>query len=596
MFFGAILLLWHIYNLAMKSFHGLNHKRMNFEEAFAELDSLLSISLSDENIQELRTQLGEVQTMSELVAFTKEHFKTMYDDLHGMLTDFVLDYLPQDICSVHGILINPERMPCPIGDAIDYIAVSDGSVKTIQDTPETVVYYGNVDLTISQGAAVVMKTCHPVSAEGNVFLSAGGETVVNSTGPVHLALSDRARATVEEAAMVELTDRTFLESKSGNPEIVATDEAQFVVSGGSADITMAGTARGVILNRANPDEHYQVDQKGYSLLFVENSELNNFEVDQSGQSVLIKGSVNDLHAAMLRDAIVPWRNQKAEYIEHADFIEDPDMIRLRMQPFLPELDEQQRAAWMQADTGWELCQLMKDWIPEMVQKGLTGRILRNNFRLETMICAQIYHEQRIVFSFADNHEPRYYFGSQMVHTTGGDCPVYGFENTLVLTEQKAEIAQSASAIGSGESVILARGNAHAIGQDSSQLVACEQATVWGNHETSIDACDHTTVYAADNAQVTGRDHAWIELYGNSKATVEGDCRVVSAGDCTIETFDKAKVWQATYVNGSSRPTVTAHNGEAKVGVLECWESFNALRMDWEREKDQSLQKSAGLHR
>ena len=57
---------------------------MNFEEAYKELDSLLSISANDENIQELRTKLGEVETISELAAFTKEHFKTMYDDLRSL--------------------------------------------------------------------------------------------------------------------------------------------------------------------------------------------------------------------------------------------------------------------------------------------------------------------------------------------------------------------------------------------------------------------------------------------------------------------------------------------------------------------------------
>ena len=568
---------------------------MNFEEAYKELDSLLSISANDENIQELRTKLGEVETISELAAFTKEHFKTMYDDLRGLLTNFVLEYLPQDVCCVQGILINPERMPYPIGDAMDYIAVSDGTVKTIQDTPENVVYYGNVDLTISQGSAVVINTCHPVSSKGNVFLCAGGETVVNSTGPVHLALSDRARATVEGAAMVELTDRTFLESKSGNPEIVATDEAQFMVSGGSADITMAGTARGVILNKANPNERYQVNQRGCSLLFVEKDEPKNYEVNQSDQSVFISGSVNDLHAGMLRDAIVPWRNQKAECLENNFFNQEPDMIRLHMQPFLPELNERQREAWLQADSGSDLCQLMKDWIPEMVQKGLTGQILRQNFNSSTMIDAGIYHEQDTLSSFMKTNVPRYYFGCQMVQAIGAECPVYGFENTLVVTDQKAEVAQSASAIGFRDSVILARGNAHAIGHNGSKLVASEQATVWGNHDTLIDTNDYATVYAADNAQVTGRDHAWIELYGSSKATVEGNCRVVSAGDCTIETFDNAKVWQATYVS-DCQPTVVSHNGEAKVDVLESLESFKALLLDWEQKKNQPLQKSAGLHR
>ena len=260
------------------------------------------------------------------------------------------------------------------------------------------------------------------------------------------------------------------------------------------------------------------------------------------------------------------------------------------------MDEQQRGAWIQADNEYDLCRQMKDWIPEMVEKGLTGDLLRENFSRWALYSSNIYTGQNEGYQAVYSEVPQHFFGDQLVNASGCKDPIYCYENTLLLTpDNKGPVSQSASVIGSGKSEVVAQGNARAIMCKQSKLKANDHVTAWGNHQTDIEANGFATIYGADYARVKGHDHAWLELCGNSTATAEQDCRVISIGDCQIETFDNVKVRQLSYVNDCV-PTVIAHNDANEVTKINSREGYIALRNEWEQEASKQVHKSVGVRR
>lgn len=302
---------------------------MNTEELKQELLSMLEQKGCDLSMSPFDT-LGESQTASELAGWMVENFNELYKVLRAELCDFVMHSFDPKVWEAQGLLINPKEIPSE--KAIDgkLVVVTDGSVKTIQNVSDKVDYYGNVDLVIKDGTANVWDTRNPVLNEGADFLKLMGSTEAISLGNTMLELNDQARAIASNAFDIKVSDHAYVESKAGNPKITATDHAQYLVSGGSAEVKQEHEARGVILNASNPDEIYQITAYGTGVLFIEDESSKNIAtVDRMTGGFHFDGDseLDKTTKSRLIDMVIPQHkgagNEDLSELTHfIDFIHD----------------------------------------------------------------------------------------------------------------------------------------------------------------------------------------------------------------------------------------------------------------------------------
>lgn len=572
---------------------------MNVKETINELCSHLEPFQLDKEASKLIDQLDHVWTASELALFTCEHFNTLYYYLGDRLNDIVKDSLSPEIWASYGVLINPEVLPDCKNMELCYLVVADGSVKTVQDKNVNATYYGDVDLTISKGDATVINTRHPVTAKDEAYLYVRGTTVVNSTGPVVLKLLDQSRAVVENAKEVTVGDRAFLESKAGNPIIYASGQAQYVISGGSATINHSQGARGAILNSSNPEGSFKLRYDGEGVILLDAPEINNYLLHRIGGKVaLFNAKVGPEVQQRLLDSIVPWRNSANQAIKEC-LIKPMDITRVKedLRPFLPTLNEEDIRLFENAKDEHDLCMTISDWIPEMVEKGLTGDFLREHFTSRGLMKGNIFtgdvnYQPHLILNLG----PQYHFGDQVVNTIGHDQPFYGYEKTvLIARDNEATVSQNASLFALGASDVTAKGESNAYVSHNTSLYVEDHANALGMNDVFIAACDYAKVTAGDNARVQGHDHAWVELAKNSSAMAYQDCMVVSYGNNKVETHDNAKVAHLTYYDGSN-PTVISHNGADSTVKIDSIVELEALKAARNLEQSASQRHTTGIRR
>ena len=302
---------------------------MNIEQVKQELLSKLEQKGCDLSVQPF-DNFRESQTASELASCMVEKFKELYKVMGADLCDFVMHTFDPKVWEAQGLLINPEEISGDKSIDSKLVVVADGSVKTVQNTEREVDYYGNVDLVIKSGMANVWDTRFPVLNENCDILTLMGHTQAISHGYSILDLKDHASAEVSNAFMIEVRDHAYVESKAGNPQITAKDHAQYLVSGGSAEVTQEQEARGVILNKNNPDETYKITAQGTGVLLIEDETKPNMDAAELMSGGFILKACGDLDKSTLDhliDMVVPKHKgadneDLSELTRYIDFIHD----------------------------------------------------------------------------------------------------------------------------------------------------------------------------------------------------------------------------------------------------------------------------------
>ena len=569
---------------------------MDVDKAIRELQHLLELRTGDRAVYDLLRGLREVETASELAAFTTGNFDRLHTLLGERLGDFIIASSSPEVWAQQGLLVNPEVIPYRSDLQETYLAISDGSVKTVQDKPVNVQYFGDVDLTISDGVAIVMDTRHPVKAENDAYVVAHGKTAVNGTGPVVLRLYDLSRAEVENAEWIELADRSFLSSKGGNPKIVAGGQAQYLISGGSATIEHKDNARGAILNAANPEGSFKVRMGGDGMLFIENSRIKNCELSRfGGRTFLYIGYANEEVKQRLLNTFVPWQDPSKQVVMKClDTPMDISRLKEELKPFLPKMSKEESYYYEGIKSENILCTILKDKIPAMVENGLTGQFLREHFTSDGLWTARIFVENDADLGLMNRKtEPVYIFGDQTLCAQNLNCPVLGFENVVLNVKNNVTtVSQNASVFADGLSCITAKGESKAFVQDRSDLRITDHAKAFVKGDSHVLANGNAEVIAAGHTSVNGYGHAWVELCNQSKATVNQACRVVCYDGNSVESFDAVKVAYP----GEDRPAVTAHNGPEALVKLDAPDALKAFKGLWEKETLLQEQKNKGLRR
>ena len=379
--------------------------------------------------------LHESQTATELADYVALHFTDLYQVLKSALCEYVIKSLTPEVWAESDVLVNPTSIPFDYDDLVDYIVVGDGSVKTKQDQCVNATYYGNVDLEVVDGYATVIDTIHPVHVAGRCEVSVGGHTQVYGHGYSFFTLKEHSRAVLEGAGDVFVTDNAFLESKSGKPVITASGRAQYLISGGSADIDQTESARGAILNVTNANESYKVAFMGDGLLFLEDAQVGNVEVDLLGHGMVVADYPTVVVKNQFLDWIVP-RHKGGVEVSKCCLMEPLCMNRLKedLKPYAMEMKGLAKDLAACKDEH-EVVSAIHRYLPDMVAKGLNGDFLRNHFTYQAL-CGEN------IFVADDRHSTCrpmggykvFCFDNVLVNVHNSAHMVYAYEQSIVLAD------------------------------------------------------------------------------------------------------------------------------------------------------------------
>lgn len=415
---------------------------LNFEETKQAFLTLLERCKCYRPI-ELRTRLRiekglrESQTVNDLTECVANYMDELYAAYKNWFLELVRESLSPEDWKAQNIHFDVPHNPFPWPERVKYIVVSDGSMEMTQDYAGRITYYGNVNLTVLQGIAIVKGTSYPVKAYKKSNVCAEGETTVIATDGSYVVLKDYAKVEASGTCEIDAKDHAFVESRSNRVRISARCDSQVLIHGGVEQLELKDNARCVILGDGSVDRPIVSDMWFDTLLFTYEMDVELIHRKNRNCGIILAAEDYNLSASVLCDLIVPRHNR--EYKFQAQCIEVPlELSRLKndLAPYLKGVvDELDLKAMELAKDEKEVCNIVKDYLIPLRNKGLDGEFLRSHFTNLTLLGCGIYsgvYPSHWAFR-ADHYDPKYYFGDRLVFVDDYGGKLYGFENTLFLS-------------------------------------------------------------------------------------------------------------------------------------------------------------------
>lgn len=549
----------------------------------------------------LSSDLSKAETASEVAALLADRFGRLEKRFGEAFLSLVKESFSPEVWEPLGVFVNPKTIP---DRGLDhYYVLADGSVKTVQDEAASATYYGDVDLTVKWGIAFVQDTKNRVLIDGNGSVIAQGNTQVYATGHGLVDLQDHARAIVQDDVTVQTFDHSFVESIGGRPDITAYGQSRFLISEGSAKIQMYEFSRGMLLSADRLLKPIKVLTGGEGVLYVGPGNPNNVRITKkSDDCIILDGNVQHIAPEEIRGLILP------EYGERNLRIGDPIMnpldgeqLKADLVPYLPTWHDQvDRDLYEWATNEKSICAAIQAYIPEMVQKGLTGDFLRTHFTEQTL------NANRII-TRADNadelslllHEalrdPCYFFGDLLVNDRFCTGPVYGFEHTLVLAGGGAVINGSANAIVTGEGSLKAYGTGKVFALDDASVEAFDRVQLYLEGTSRGVTTGQVYVRAHDESHLLGHGHMQAELYDHCTMVANEHSRVLTLGDNQVSVMGQAEVAFPTFDIGH-KANIELKSNEATLIGLDNPDRVERYRGAMANEQSRELTRSTGWGR
>lgn len=569
---------------------------MNAFESKKELLSLLEGHSFDPESVRL-SHLETADTASDVAGYVSRNFASLYEVLGSQLCDFVRNSLPQKVWEAHQVLINPDYVINEGDGVAQFIVVSDNEHHTLQYEGTKAIYYGDVYLWINGGTATVVDSKGEIQAIETANVRAGGYAKVYADEINHLELVGHASAVVKDGGLIIVKENAFLESTGGRPLIHASDNAQYLISGGSPSVVHKDGARGVI---AESVSKIKMLCEGNGVLFCQkDSEFHNITVTD-GRPLMITGYGSNLIKERYIDAIIPRYHGKMR--EQKTCITEPLTVKqlaADLRPYLYGIDAlQPNTLESRCTDELGVCQLISKHIPELVERGLNADFLRDHFTYETLVRSNIhvdednYHPYRPV-----SDERQYAFGNVFINALDYDQPIVGYENSVIAGQNSPEILvkQHSTGFSINSGKISASDQAAAFGANMAQIFAEDNAFVGGFNECKIEARGNAQVHAFDNAFVEGHDHNFITLFHNAKASVNDRCSVVCLSSNMVKATGDAQVAELTFAQ-HSKPTLTEESTVTNIIKLGDMREYEYFSKKWVNECDTGQYKSSGLRR
>lgn len=577
---------------------------MNVEETKQAMIALIESNASikwDKRDSNLAEELRQAETASDVAVLLVACFDRLENYFGEEFLSIVKNSLSPDIWNALGVFVNPKYIP-DCGYDMHYV-LSDGTVKTVQDHNVSVSYYGDVDLTVKEGAAFVQDTKNRVKVEDNGFVVARGHTQVYATGHSSVDLQGHARGIVQDDVIVQTFGQSFVESIGGRPDITAYDQSRFLISEGSAKIEMFNFSRGMLISADNHRDPIKVLTGGEGLLYVGPGNPGGVLIKKkNADCVILDGQKQHITPEEIRDVIIPeYGNQKLRIGDSIQTSLDAERIKMDLSPYLPAWNqdwEKDMFAW--ASNEKEIAVAIKSYIPDMVQKGMTGEFLRSHFTEKTL------HANRIFMNVADQEQlssllfdtelsPCYFFGDQLVNDRLCNAPVYGFEHTLVISSKSAEINASANAIVVGDGQLKANGTGKVFALNNANVEASNQVKLYLEGASKGVTNGSVYVKAYGESQLFGHGHTNAELYDRCMMVANDDSRVLALGDNELIMMGKTEVAFPNYETGH-QANITIKSNETTLKGLDRPEQVGRYKASMVNDQSSTLIRSTGLGR
>ena len=541
------------------------------------------------DITDIVENLKRADSGCDIAACIAERFNEIALSYGEAFLNTVKATLSTEIWANHGVLFNPEVFT-DTGHEV-YHVLADGSVKTVQDNGLTAFYYGDVDLRVKDGVATVYDSKNIVSVERYGAVKASGRTRVTGSDFNYIDLYDQATATVEGNGLIWANDDSFVESKGGYTRIYASGQAQLVVNGGSARLFMSGSARGVVLAHGDESHPIQVNFMSEGALYIPDQEASHVRfLSLNDSGVLLRHPFAGTSQEEMMRLIVP-RFYQVEPTSIKQILEPlpTDYLRASLTPYLPDWkDVHDRTCYERAADELDLCQALVNYLPEMVQKGVTGEFLGTHFTEQTLckngIYLRDYREPGETYVY--DYKTLYYFGDQTVNTEAHSATVYGFDNTLIIVNNDypiVKIGGNATAIAQDRAKVHAYDHASVFATGESQIEAHDKSFVRLSNLASVVATDETHIQAFGYSSVKGLGEAKVELYGNSKGLFSERCQALAGGENVVEVSGQAHIAYPAYADGPES-TITQRSKEVTLVRLNSPEAVVKYRDSMSTEK------------
>ena len=494
-------------------------------------------------------RLSAADTVTEVAQVLREEMHHLHKAHGQALYQWLERAIAPEVWASIGVLFHPERIPAGL-DA--YTVFGDGSVRTEQTTEAKVDYYGDVELRVTQGTAVVWDSQRPIEAVERGVVYAMKDAEVVARDDARLDLYDRARAVVYDRAETHARARSFVEVGGGTPSVYADQQAQVYVEAGAPRLFLSECVRALIGRDEACSSPTQVTASGECLIALYGKEdaEEPLLTAEDFKGRLLRFTEGQLPLEVLQGFIVPRCHQTAKaYNEPRGESLMVEPIKQGLLPYLPVW----RCDWdaerfERARNEGEVCEVLADYLPEMVDRGLTGALLRDLFTEECLCQHRIYTSFDIdewLVRREETMRPSFFFGDQLV--LGAHYPadkLYAFEQALVVADRPGQLVvvdQTAQAIGCGAGLVEAKGQAEVLGLGESVTLATGSAAVWLAERASCRAGGDARVTAYGSTKVEGLERARVLLEGHNEATVGDQCRVVASPEAQVKADGAAEV-------------------------------------------------------
>lgn len=501
------------------------------------------------------------------------HLILLYDKFGEEALQIVWEMRDSVLWKGSGVYFNPEEVPAGY-DQYGVVVIADGSVETIQRCNQKVTYFGNVRLKAYAGSCQVRNTRYLVEAFNETEVFAYGDTQVMAHDFTEVFLLGRARALAGDFSRVHAYDRTYVECLNAGPHIDAHDEAQVYVNRHCSMFELHDHARGVIRTLGDDENGALfVHLFDYTLLYVHSPMPSAVAVVKHDFHGTVLRS-RDMHQSpeVMADIIVPWHHRKAVNNEGALPKAVPvDELKEALVPYLPEkMRTDHQAAFQAAQDEYKVAECIARYIPRMVQKGLTGDFLRAHFTVYALDRVGIHTCYLDSGPDFDKEAPfHYFFRDQLVHASEYKGFVQGFEQALVIADnkgRKSRVWQQANGIAVDECRMSVYSMVQSIGMDMAQLDAHGDSVVeiqgnaicFAREHSRLTAYDHAELEGYDNSRIIFHDRSRGSLYDQSMGLIECCNHVSNFGQSVVGYLKGGKV-SSKQIESSEDGTVKALN-------------------------------------
>lgn len=541
------------------------------------------------------------RTVSDFLETMGNEMRHIYTILGDELLDVLRGSLKPEVWERGNFLFNPSVIPADSDEEL--FVISDGTTPCVQDANRKVNYYGDVKLDITHGFATVFKTPHTVMASGDATVAAQSHT--------HVIARENAKAYAHNYSRVEAFDyadvyagtHSFVESKGVRTTICLGRAGECLISSGSAQLEIKEHSRAVILADKPLEQPIELTMESNSLVYSNTPYADNIQVKEIQRAAtLISGHQLSLTKEEAMDMFIPHykptnASRKEPLFALLSIKEQREAILSFYQR--PE-DKEIRKAIQKARDEYSLLELIREDIPNLVDKGLTGDFLRTHFSADGLHCNYIFTKYNSIIEYPHMSDSKsaYFFGDLMGHSSWYGGKIYGYENALVISESETnhvEVGQNANAIATNYASVHAKGQSSVLGLFESKVELKENSSARMEQNSYCMAYDHSHVKVYGEAGASGFDHATVEYHDESYGALKGNARALATTNGKIHAAEKAEIAFATY-DTPYRPEIMVEAKETTLIGLDSPERLEAYRASLYNEKTEKQKKSSGLKR